>query len=106
MALFEAINMLKFCDKIVGKKNKITINSNIYRHNIFDDDGVLDLAKDIYIIDSGNNTISINDIIKVFNKMEKQFIHMKGKNLDGRSYFFEGIEYNKSTKMYEIFWGS
>jgi hypothetical protein len=63
-------------------------------------------SKDIMVIvGSIDKPISFNDIIKTFEKMIDQFEELEEKGL-GRSYAYEGIRFNKKTKMYEMLYGT
>jgi len=66
----------------------------------------LDESMDIIGI-SGNEDkpIELDDVLDAFKEMNKQFKELERKNLDGRSYVFEGIEHKKKN-TYKICWGS
>ena len=103
----QSIDALMFAENMIGRRYVITIDSGIFRHNINDDDKLLDETKDIYeLIGDKDNEIEMDDIIYMFKKMQKQFDEMKKKGLDNRSYYYEGIEYDRNTKLYKIYWGS
>ena len=103
--LSEVVQIIEFMNDIIGTSKKVTINSNIYEH---DDNNGDETHKprnskyDIHIIDGTKKPIECADILKVFKKMQKQFKN----TYEGRSYAFEGIEYNKKEQYYELFWAS
>jgi hypothetical protein len=100
------VEILKFAKKIVGLDKNVILDSGVFEHNIFDDDNILDKSRDIIeIFGNEDKPIELDDVIDAFKEMNKQFKYMERKNLDGRSYCFEGIHHKKGNK-YEIHWGS
>ena len=98
-----ALDVLKLVKVLVGREKPITIDSGIFEH--FDED--LDLSKDIYEIDGNKNRpIDIDDIYNVFKQMAKQFKYLEDNDLEGRTYFFEGIDYDEKNKQFKLQWGS
>ncbi len=110
----EPLNVLKIITEIIGSENNIIINSNIYNH-FFQcryDDGIdlddigFDVKDDIYIIDGSNDKpINVCNVYDTFKKIQNQFKILKKKNLEA-TFVYEGIEYNKKKKYYEIYWGT
>ena len=103
--LRQGVDVLKFARKIIGLEKNITINSNIYEHSF--DDHLLDKSKDIIeIYGNEDKPIELDDVIDAFKEMKYQFKELTEKDLDGRTYHYEGIHYNNKQKIYEIYWGS
>lgn len=111
MDVSQSYDALVLAKKILGKKTA-TINSGIYEHlccsESESDDGTrFDLTDDIIVIKAKTDDgITISDIMKAFAKMTTQFNRINKSSHQGRSFEYEGIEYNKKSKMYCILWGS
>jgi len=103
--LYPCIKALDFASKIVDLKRNIIVNTNIYNKNFNNDDDEIDFTEDLYIIETNaNSKISLNDIIKLFNHMEKQIYKIECQTNDYNELiyvFFNGFKYNKRTKIYE-----
>lgn len=98
----QSVDTLLFAKSIIGLKKNITIDSGIFKHLI--DDEPFDESKDIIeIFGNEDKEIDLDDVIEVFEEMQKQFDEI-GDN--GRSYYFEGIKCDKSENEYHISWGS
>jgi len=107
--LKSCIEVLLFLKELIGLRENITIDSNIFKHYGCGDgsNGLLDESKDIVkIYGRKKGGITMDDIIDAFQKMEKQFAKLEKNNLYGRSYYFEGFECITPEKEYEICWGS
>lgn len=103
--LSEIIEILDFINDIIGTTKKIIINSHIYDHDSNNHDQSHKPKKskyDIYTIDGTIKPIEYVDILKVFKKMQRQFKNTYA----GRSYAFEGLQYNTREQYYELCWGS
>lgn len=103
--LSEIIEVLEFVYDVVGSSEIVKIDSGIYDHD--DNNGdeshqPQNSEDDIYILDGSTNPIKLNDVVKMFQKMQQQFSNTYG----GRSYMFEGVRYNKKRNCYELLWGS
>lgn len=117
-----AYEMLKFAAKIIGLETNVVINSNVYLDSEPEDYGDededecttslnikngLDLDNDIItIFGTIDKPININDIVSAFDKIKKQFKILEEKNLDNRTFYYEGIIFNAKTNQYDISWGS
>jgi len=81
---------------VVGKPTPVTINSGIYLH----EDDRDDIDKDIIIIHgSSDHPISLQDVFDAYMYMEQQLDMLEFPKC------YLGIEYNKESDIYEIFWG-
>lgn len=101
--------ILLFVQKMIGLKRNIFIDSSIFRRSVEDEkifiDGILDVSKDIIKIHgSKKKPISVNDILRAFNKMDKQFNSLKNLHIY-RCITYEGIRYMGNDK-YLICWGT
>lgn len=97
------IDIIEFINDVTGSTEKITMDSGIYKHDYGDLSHKPKNSKyDLYVIDGTKKPIECKDIIKVLNKMKKQFEN----TYVGRSYIFEGIRYNKQEKCCKLCWGS
>jgi hypothetical protein len=106
MDLQQSVDVLDLAIKLVGLKKNIIIDSGIYGHLLDDFDGI-DADEDIFIIKgSEEKPINLEDIKKVFKKMQMQFNTMEEKGIDGRTYCYSGIRYNFLDKRYNVSWDS
>lgn len=105
----KCIELLKFVEEIVEKEKSITINSGIYQHFWDDerDEHGLSVDEDIIIIrGKKGNPITLNRIIRAFNKMKKQFDVLEEIG-NGRTYCLEGFRaMNDKRTKFEVCWGS
>jgi hypothetical protein len=101
------IEIMKIIKKYLGKKDQITINCGIYSR--LDGDASIEFLEnksDIVIIGDGENEITIDDIIKGYNKILKKCKDIEDSKYEGYSYFYEGIKYNSKNKFYYMYWGT
>lgn len=101
------IQLLEMSNLILGKTVPVEINSNIYSHYSGNLEVMTrkEVKKDKIIIQGSiDNPIQMNDIIKAFNKMYKQFKNPKFET-EHSSYFYEGIKERKPNS-YELRWGT
>jgi len=97
----QAIDVLEFAAKIVGLKKNVTIDTGVFRHNKFYNNGLIDETEDIIIIlGSEDEPIELSDVLKVFKKMKKQFEEIENKHLNGRTFWYSGLKYDTKQKRY------
>jgi hypothetical protein len=108
------IDVLKLLIDIYGKTHNVIINSEIHKHslprethgNITIIEGLklrsINLNDIIIIKGTKIKPINFDDVYKLYKRMQKQIDEFN----DDRSYFYEGLSYNKDTGMYQICWGS
>lgn len=105
------IQILKFAKDCIGKTKPITVDSGIFNHfneedSISNDEQQQEWQNDAKIIKaSKTKPIDLDDIIKTFEKMHKQFDGSNKPLDDDRCYFYEGI-YKDKLGNYAISWGS
>lgn len=101
MDLEQSLDTLKIVERLLGITDKVYINSNIFSHADYEEEN-LDLNDDLYILQGSiEHPIRLRDIIKIYEKMQKQFDVVEDM---GRSYFYEGSTF-KNNEL-SISWGS
>jgi len=108
MDIRQGCEALELAKKIMGKKSA-KINSNIYSHLIgtSDSEDNFDEAEDIIKIKAKTDAgITINDVLVAFRKMKNQFDKVNDSSQSGRSFYYEGMRYDKNTRTYNLIWGS
>jgi len=95
----QSIDALTFASQVVGRTTSVIINSGIYAHDYERDDTEEDI---ITIVGTPETPITLQDVLEAFRRMQFQFED----DDSGRSYFYEGLNYNVKLGEYEISWGS
>ena len=107
-----SVHTLVFLKNIIGSNKNVIIDSGIFKHQLENERGALDISKDIIkICGSEEKEINVDDVIEVFKKMQNQldevddtlFEKLFAKKCYMR-YIFDGIGYNRRTKRYQIVW--
>lgn len=100
-------DIMELAIDIIGNTQSVRINTGIYQHQIDDLPDELELGDDIYSIrGSEDSPITLELINKFIDHLRFQFKELEDHNLDDRTYFYEGLEFNIDKNLYEISWGS
>jgi hypothetical protein len=99
----QPLDILKFADQIIGKQSNVLIDTNIYKHLGSPEQDHFNVNKDIHIITPKGEFITLQDIIDTFNKIEEQTNYV---DHISRSYYYEGLCYDKNNDIWRIQWGS
>lgn len=104
-----AVGILQVAEEIVGKKEPVIIDSNIYKHDFFWGEDKTEEqihareAHDIHTIrGSKNHPITLQQVTDAFVAMQDQFNHVS----EDRSYYYERVEFDEADNMYVIVWSS
>lgn len=107
--IYNCIDTLEFIQKVIGLKNDVMFNSEIYSHVLdCSEEDNLDRRDDLYILfGNANKKITLDDVYDLFKDMELQFDIINEKKIS-RSFYFEAIKIdnNKKSLTYKIFWDS
>jgi hypothetical protein len=103
-----AKDIMNLTMNILGSTNPVTIDSGIYQHYFYDEfPDSIEENGDIHIIEaSKENPIDIKAIYNVVNNINGQFETLENLEFDGRSYFYEGLNFNSKESVWRIHWGS
>ena len=106
--LQQTLDILTIASKIVGQTKTVIFDSGIYAHYCEQqDDDTFDIKKDIIKLrGSSKNPITLNDLVRVFKKMQKQFKILNKENNYIGPFFYEGIVFNKDKHKWDVWWGS
>lgn len=104
--LKQALNILTMASKLVGQTSNVYFDSSIYSHSFMDDDPDFSPELDLFVLKATEkHPVTMHGIIDTFNKMQAQFEALDEAD-DDRSYFYEGIEFDKKNNVWCIRWGS
>ena len=103
--LEQTIDILEIASSLIGKTTSVKFNSKIYDHSMSENEK-LDPSKDIFIVQASvEKPITLESLICVFKKMQKQFRLIEKYESD-RSYYYEGMSFYPESSECIIIWGS
>jgi hypothetical protein len=117
--LAQILDILTVAPQLIGKTKTVIFDSGIYKHcfgldNDIDGhidpknnvDSRIDLKNDIHKLRGTKETpITIEDILDMFEKMQKQFIRLNKYGYE-KNYYYVGIYGHPNSKKRGIEWGT